>query len=79
MSANQFLEIYHVHPIVKWSFNLVGEYYREKTELKEKKKLLDSIKKDQKVRNESEFDANRRSKAEEILSDRKVLFIKIDT
>ena len=50
----------------------------KKTGLKEKKKLLDGIKKDlQKVRNKSEFDANRRSKAEEILSNWKVLFIRI--
>lgn len=77
MSANQFLAFYHIHPIDKWNLNLVDEYYYEKTGLKKKKKLLNSIKKDQKVRNKSEFNMNHRNKAEEILSNWKVLFIRI--
>ncbi|CAG8644951.1 12229_t:CDS:2, partial [Ambispora leptoticha] len=68
-SMATFMAFYHANKIEDWTCNNLVEYYRDKTEKKDWKKVLDWIKKDlvRVTRSDSEFDTIRRGKAQEIL------------
>ncbi|CAG8632961.1 11230_t:CDS:2 [Paraglomus occultum] len=68
-SMAAFMAFYHANKIEDWTCNNLVEYYRDKTEKKDWKKVLDWIKKDlvRVTRSDSEFDTIRRGKAQEIL------------
>ncbi|RIB27457.1 hypothetical protein C2G38_2160553 [Gigaspora rosea] len=64
-----FMAFYHANKIEDWTCNNLVGYYRDKTEKRDWKKVLDWIKKDliRVTRSDSEFDTIRRGKAQEIL------------
>ncbi|CAG8712855.1 17524_t:CDS:2, partial [Funneliformis caledonium] len=66
----QLLAFYHVTAIEDWTCYNVTNYYNAKMEQKERKKILDRIKKDlQTVEESNLFDVLRKRKAREILDD----------
>ena len=69
-----FIAFYHANKIEDWTCSKLVEYYRDKMEKKDWKKVLDWIKKDliKVTRSDSEFDTIRRGKAQEILDKWKV-------